>query len=104
MGNAASPYPFSRMYAVVRGATPNAGWRREQSVYGEDGKLLRKNSENFGQGEGVLAWVMRPGNRISKRLFVLILLNLAYSAIEFLIGIVTRRIGECVSVGSVNFV
>lgn len=73
-------------------------------MYGEDGKLLRKNSENFGQGEGVLAWVMRPGNRISKRLLVLILLNLAYSATEFLIGIVTRRIGECVSVGSVNFV
>jgi len=96
-----SPYPFSRMYAVVRGATPtgaSARWRREESVYGEDGKLLRKNSEEANYKDdgfwGLLARILRPGNRPSKRLLVLILLNLAYSATEFLIGLFTRRIGE----------
>lgn len=67
-------------------------------MYGEDGKLLRKNSEDLnpkddGSYWGVLARVLRPGNRPSKRLLVLIFLNLLYSATEFLIGVFTRRIG-----------
>lgn len=101
-GNVASksPYPFSRMYVAVRSATAAGGerWRREESVHGEDEIILRKNSEdakNFTDDGfwGLLARILRPGNRPSKRLLVLILLNLAYSATEFLIGVFTRRIG-----------
>lgn len=91
-----SPHPFSRMYAVVHGSS--GSWsRREEVVYGHDGKLLRKNSEvkNPKDDEfwGIIARILRPGNRPSKRLLVLILLNVAYSATEFLIGLLTRRIG-----------
>lgn len=102
-GISGSPYPFSRMYAAVRSATPTGGgrgsasWRREESGYGEDGKLLRKNSEDAKCKDewywALLARILRPGSRPSKRLLVLIVLNLAYSVTEFLIGVLTRRIG-----------
>ena len=60
----------------------------------EDGKYLRKNSDEGSSTEsGFLAHLLRPGNRPSKRLLVLIVLNLAYSATELLIGLLTRRIG-----------
>ncbi|KAG0556911.1 hypothetical protein KC19_11G088400 [Ceratodon purpureus] len=91
-----SPYPFSRMYAAVRSATP-AGGRREGSAYGDDGKLLRKNSEEGSFKDegfrGLLARILRSGSRPMKRLLVLIVLNLTYSVVEFLIGVFTRRIG-----------
>ena len=102
-GMSASPYGLSRMYAAVRSATPmgvgreSASWRREESVYGEDGKLLRKNSEDASFRDegywGLLAHILRPGNRPSKRLLVLIILNVTYTVTELLIGLLTRRTG-----------
>lgn len=91
-----SPHPFSRMYAVVHGSS--GSWsRREEVVYGHDGKLSRKNSEVANPNDdgfwNVVARILRPGSRPSKRLLVLIILNVAYSATELLIGLLTRRIG-----------
>ncbi|KAG0565149.1 hypothetical protein KC19_8G168500 [Ceratodon purpureus] len=77
-----TPSPVIR-YSVVRNAVPTSG--RSQS---EDGKNFRKNS-----GDGFMPRVLRPGNRFTKRVLVLIVLNLAYSATELIIGLFTRRIG-----------
>uniref|UniRef100_A0A7I4BMV3 Cation efflux protein transmembrane domain-containing protein n=1 Tax=Physcomitrium patens TaxID=3218 RepID=A0A7I4BMV3_PHYPA len=98
--DAASPHPFSRMYGGVNSTggglgTPNV--KREEAVYGEDGKSLWKNSDNSNYQDvgfrGLLARIMKPGNKPLKKVFVLIILNLAYSATEFVIGLLTGRVG-----------
>ena len=94
-GGPGSPHPFSQMFSVVGNAIPMSGAssRRGDAVYGEDGRILRKNPGDASyKGDG---WtrILKPGDRPGKRLLVLIVLNLAYSATEFLIGLLTRRIG-----------
>lgn len=76
---------------MVRGAIPKSG-SAQRGGFLEGGKILRKYSGV--KDDGIFGRILRPGNRASKRLLVLILLNVAYSVTELLIGLFTRRVGE----------
>jgi hypothetical protein len=87
-----SPYAFSRMYAAVRSATNT----EEAHAHGELSRRRISEDASFADDgfRGLVARILRPGNRPGKRLLVLILLNVAYSTTELLIGILTRRMGR----------
>jgi hypothetical protein len=71
---------------------------RDGSPYAHGELSRRRISEDASFADdgfrGLVARILRPGNRPGKRLLVLILLNVAYSTTELLIGILTRRMGR----------
>lgn len=93
--------PYIRVYPMGSYTGPNELAGRELINHAKDSsQLARKNSDEMynskGSVEGIwrsFSRIMRPGPRPSKKLLVLIVLNIAYSTIEFLIGLFTRRIG-----------
>lgn len=82
---------------VVEQSLGGYDWRKEEIFCGKNSGRARKESGLMDvKAEGVwrsLRRILRPGNRPSKRLLVLIVLNFAYSTIELLIGLITGRIG-----------
>lgn len=93
--------PYTRVYSMGSDMSSNEMAGRELINHSKgSSQLARKKSDEMynskGTAEGIwrlFSRIMRPGPRPSKKLLVLIVLNIAYSTIEFLIGLFTRRIG-----------